>query len=298
MRLQDLRLLLTLAETGTLRACAERLHVTQPALTKALKQLEAELGTALFFRTAKGMRLAPAGEVLAARAMNVMRELDHAREEVASLTQSVQSTVTLGVSPAAAIVLAPGAIARLRSRWPQVKVRVVDALYPKALAQLRSGEVDLVLGPYPEQSGGQDVRVQPLLETEDVVAARAGHPLAQVERLEELAQADWILTGPRLGPGDPVQLQEHGLRSPRVVLECESFSTLLSLLPSTDALAIMPRRFFVIHGERTGHVMLPIGTPLPRLMINLIVRADGPLSLPTQRLLDMLQEEARAQRAG
>jgi len=132
MRLQDLRLLLTLAETGTLRACAERLHVTQPALTKALKQLEAELGTALFFRTAKGMRLAPAGEVLAARAMNVMRELDHAREEVASLTQSVQSTVTLGVSPAAAIVLAPGAIARLRSRWPQVKVRVVDALYPKA----------------------------------------------------------------------------------------------------------------------------------------------------------------------
>ena len=88
MRLQHLHLLLTLAQTGSLRASAQTLNVTQPALTKALKQLEDEFGTALVLRTPKGVRLAPAGELLAARAATVVREIERAREEVAWHTQN------------------------------------------------------------------------------------------------------------------------------------------------------------------------------------------------------------------
>jgi DNA-binding transcriptional LysR family regulator len=298
MRLQHLHLLLTLAQTGSLRASAQALNVTQPALTKALKQLEDEFGTALVVRTPKGVHLAPAGELLAARAATVVREIERAREEVTWHTQHAQATVTVGVSPAAALMLAPRAVARFQSRWPQVRVRLVDALYPKALLQLRSGELDLALGPLPATGLGPDLAVWPLIDSPEVIAARAGHPLAKSRRLVDLAGANWVLTGPVLGPGDPAHLglEGLGLPPPRVTLECESFSTLLAVLPGMEAVALMPRRFFDSHGPRTGLVALPIADTLPQTTIHLFCRTNAPLTLPTQRLKDGFEQEAKALR--
>lgn len=298
MRLQHLHLLLTLAQTGSLRASAQALNVTQPALTKALKQLEEEFGTPLVLRSPKGVRLAPAGELLAARAATVVREIERAREEVAWHTQHAQATVTVGMSPATALMLAPRAVARFQSRWPQVRVRLVDALYPKALQQLRSGELDLALGPLPATGLGADLNAQALIDSPEVIVARAGHPLAKCRHLADLADARWVLTGPLHGPGDPVHLglESLGLSPPRVTLECESFSTLLAVLPGMDAVALMPQRFFDSHGPRTGLVTLPITDALPLTTIHLFYRADGPLTLPTQRLKDGFEQEAKALR--
>ena len=295
MRLQHLHLLLTLAQTGSLRASAEVLNVTQPALTKALKQLEDEFGTALVVRSPKGVRLAPAGELLAARAATVVRELERAREEVAWHTQNTQATVTVGVSPAAALMLAPKAVARFQARWPNVLVRLVDALYPKALQQLRSGEVDLALGPLPASGIGRDLHTQPLIHSPAVIVTRRGNPLSHARRLQDLESAYWVLTGPRLGPGDPTHLgfEARGLAPPRVTLECESFSTLLAVLPNMDALAVVPKRFFDSHGPRIGLVALQTSESLPPSIIHLFTRTDSPLTLPTQRLLDAILHEAQ-----
>ena len=298
MRLQHLHLLLTLAQTGSLRASAQTLNVTQPALTKALKQLEDEFGTALVLRTPEGVRLAPAGELLAARAATVVREIERAREEVAWHTQNAQGAVTVGVSPAAALMLAPRAIAHFQSRWPQVRVRLVDALYPKALQQLRSGELDLALGPLPASGLGPDLEVQALIDSPEVIAAREGHPLATSRHLADLGNTSWVLTGPLHGPGDPVHLglETFGLPPARVTLECESFSTLLAVLPGMDAVALMPQRFFDRHGPRTGLVALPITEALPLTTIHLFQRSDGPLTLPAQRLRVSFELEAKALR--
>jgi len=298
MRLQHLQLLLTIAHTGSLRASAEALNVTQPALTKALKQLEEEFGTMLVVRTPKGVRLAPAGELLATRAATVLREIDRAREEVRWHTRHAQATVTVGVSPAAALMLAPQAVSRFQARWPQVRVRLVDALYPTALARLRSGELDLALGPLPAVGLGRDLEARALIDSPEVIAARAGHPLARSRHLAELADARWVLTGPTQGPGDPahLQLEKMGLPPPRVTLECESFSTLLAVLPQMDAVALMPRRFFESHGPRIGLVALPIADALPLTTIHVFLRTDAPLTVPTQRLLDAFAHEALALR--
>lgn len=296
MRLQQLHLLLSIAHTGSLRASAEALNVTQPALTKALKQLEEELGTPLVTRSAKGVRLAPAGELLAARAATVVRELDRAREEVEWHTHHAQAVVTVGVSPAAALMLAPPAVARFQSRWPQVRVRLVDALYPTALTQLRSGELDLALGPLPAIGLGRDLEARALIDSPELIAARAGHPLARSTRLDDLADARWVLTGPTRGPGDPahLQMEKLGLPPPRITLECESFSTLLAVLPRMDAVALMPRRFFDSHGPRNGLVALPIASDsLPMTTIHAFLRTDAPLTVPAQRLLDAIAHEAR-----
>ena len=300
MRLQHLQLLLTLAQTGSLRASAQALNVTQPALTKALKQLEDEFGTALVVRTPKGVHLAPAGELLAARAATVMREVERAREEVAWFARNERTTVTAGISPAAALLLAPGALARFQARWPGVAVRLTDALYPKAQERLRSGELDMALGPLPASGPGHDLRAVELLHSASVIVTQRGHPLRRARHLRDLAGARWVLTGPRLGPGDPTHLgfEPQGLAPPLVVLECDSFSTLLALLPSMGALAVVPRHFFDIHGPRMGLVALDIAEPLPPTMIHLTTRAEGPLTLPTQRLRDAFVQEAREVQAG
>lgn len=299
MRLQHLHLILALAETGTLRAAAGRLNVTQPALTKALHQLEDEFGTALVTRSPKRVRLTAPGELLAARAASAVREIERAREEVAWQLRHVRARVTVGVSPAAAIVLLPGALARMRSRWPQVQVGVLDAIYPRALTMVRAGELDLAAGPLPPKGAGRDLRVAPLFDAQQILVARASHPLAGARRLSDLQHAAWVVTGPPDGPGDPRQLgfERQGLATPPVVLQCESFSTLVAVMPSIDAVAIMPQGFFAEYAHRAGIVQLPIEDPLPQVTLHAVWRADTPLTAPATRLLEALEQEAREVRA-
>lgn len=293
MRLQHLQLLLSIAETGSLRASAEALNVTQPALTKSLKQLEEELGTTLVVRGPKGVRLAPAGELLAARAATVVRELERARAEVAAFSGNAHGLVSVGLSPAAAMLIAPQALARFTSRWPQVQVRVIDALYPRSLAQIRAGELDLTIGPLPLDLGSSDTVVRPLFEYEHFIVARRDHPLAAKRRLADLADALWVRIGPAGGPGDPSksEFEAMGLKHPKVQMQCESFSTLLSLMPNIDMIGIMPHGFFERFGAREGLVRLPISDPLPRITICAAWRADAPLTQSAQRMLDAFTAE-------
>ena len=290
MRLQHLHLLLGIAQTGSLRETARRLHVTQPALTKALRQLEAEIGAPLVVRSPQGARLAPAGELLATRAAAALREIDRAREEIGWLTGRTTARVALGVSPVAATVLAPAAIARFAARFPQVRLHVVDALYPTAFAQLRAGTLDLAVGPLPPGGAGRDLASHRLLASGNCIVARRGHPLARTRRLAALEPAAWVVVGPAGGPGDPASL---GLPAPpRIVLECESFPALVSVLPELDALAMVPRAFAERFAAAMQASVLPLADPLPAFEIHAIHRADAPLTSAAQRLLDGLLQAA------
>lgn len=296
MRIPQLRLLLTVAETGSLRASAQALNLTQPALTKALKLLEDELGAPLVVRTPHGARLAPAGEIVAARAATALRELERAREEVAAWAGSTDARVAVGLSPAASVLLAPAAVARLASRWPQVQVRLVDALYPRAFALVRSGELDFAIGPAPDDRTDRDLTLRPLLESHTVVVVRRGHPLARSRTLAALAEARWVLTGPPGGPGDPATLgfEALGLAAPRAWLSCESFATVLAMVTGLDVVCAMPQPFFERHGARLDLVRVPVADALPVSTVHAVWRTDAPLTLAAQRLLDAFVQEARA----
>lgn len=297
MRIEQLKLLLSIAETGSLRSSAEVLNVTQPALTKALRLLEEEFGTSLVVRGARGVRLAPAGEILAARAASALRELDRAREELADHAGRGHARLAIGLSPAVAMLLAPAALARFTARWPAAHVRIVDALYPQSLARVRAGEIDLAIGPLPLGSVAVDIVVRALFEYGYRIVVRRGHPLAGSRRLSELSDAVWVRVGPVGGPGDPARgdFEAHGLRGMRVPIQCESFSTLLSIMTGMDVIGIMPEGFYERYGPRQDVVCLPIEDNLPRNMICAAWRAEAPLTRPAQRLLDEFTLEGLAQ---
>lgn len=298
MRIEQLQLIQQLMTTGSLRAAAESMHVTPPALTKALQQLEEEFGAALVIRSPKGIRLTAAGELVAARASLALREIERAREEVSSLTQHGKGTLTIACSAAAAIQMLPGALARLRSRRPQVRVRLLEVAYPRGLTMMRAGEVDIAVGPLPEQSLGRDLARQELFRERQVVIARASHPLARATTIEEIEHAEWLTAGAPDGPGDPAKLGTlvAGLVRPKCTLSCESFMVLLALLPTLELLALVPQSFHVDFCRPRGLVALPLEHPILSLKIYAAWRADAPLTTPASFLLDALELEAAAAR--
>jgi LysR family transcriptional regulator of abg operon len=295
MKLKHLEMIIALAEAGSLRAAAQVLHVTQPALTKALRQLEEEFATSLVTRTSKGARLTPAGELVRARAVAALREVDRARQEVAWQTREASARIAVSVSPAAAMLLMPGALARMRMRWPMVLVALVDALYPRSQTMVRAGEVELAVGPLPPNGEYHDLHVQSLFVGQTTLVVRQGSSHASAQSISDLADAKWVLAGPAGGPGDPRRLSfgDRVVTAPTIVLECESYSSLLAVLPSIDAIAIVPLAFQQKYCAGVGLVNIDTAEVMPRVKLHAVWRADRPLTAPASSLLDALEQEAR-----
>ncbi|HCH24200.1 MAG TPA: hypothetical protein DE179_07880 [Oceanospirillaceae bacterium] len=302
MRIQQLQLLVALAETGSLRAAAKQLHVTQPALTKALRQLEDEFSTTLVTRTPKGARLTETGEILRARAAAVLREVDRAKQEVAWQTRKEQATVVISVSPGAAMTLIPGALKRLHDRWPDVLVSIIDAVYPLSHALVRSGKVELAIGPLPAEGVDNDLYTTPLGEARTILVTRNTSKYASSTTKEDLTQASWILAGPKDGPGDPQRLtfQLGEGFSPRIVAQCESYLSVLAILPSIDAIALVPESIFHQYGTAVGlsQVTVNVSQLLPKVMIHTVWLADTTLTAPAAGLLDAIKQETAYKTGG
>jgi DNA-binding transcriptional LysR family regulator len=177
-----LRYFAAVAAEGNLTRAAERLFVSQPALTKQIKQLESQLGVPLFTRSRAGMTLTPAGQALADRTPAVLADWDHALRETKAAASRAARVLRVGFMSSAANeatqeILA--AFGRLRPGW---RVDLQQAAWSDPTAGLASGEVDAALLrlPFP---GQDDVRIEVLLTEPRWVALPAGHPLAARDQI-------------------------------------------------------------------------------------------------------------------
>src|ERR1700759_3115736 len=120
MKLTNLRDITAVAERGSLRAAARQLGIPQPAITRSIREVERELGVALFERRPKGMVLTPMGELFLNRAITVLGELRRAREEIDQMRGVTGGQVSIALSSAAQIALFPSALPQFRKRYPDV----------------------------------------------------------------------------------------------------------------------------------------------------------------------------------
>jgi DNA-binding transcriptional LysR family regulator len=172
-----LRYFIAVAGEGNLTRAAERLFVSQPALTKQIKQLESHLGVALFIRSRTGMTLTAAGTALAKRTDGMLAEWDQTVRETKDAANRAARVLRLGFMSSAANEATPQIIAAFGERRPDWRVDLQQAAWSDATAGLASGEVDVALLrlPFP----GQDrMRVEILLTEPRGVALPARHPLA------------------------------------------------------------------------------------------------------------------------
>src|SRR5262245_49635265 len=141
MQLGQIRAFLAVRDNGSLRAAARRIGISQPAISKAVASLEADLQAALFIRTSRGVRLTEAGRLFGARAGVALAELGRAREELSELSGGTQGSVAVGVG-AGSIVLTPRAIARFRAERPQARIRIREGTRDVLLPMVRDGSLD------------------------------------------------------------------------------------------------------------------------------------------------------------
>lgn len=177
MELRHLRYFTAVAETCHFGRAADRLHMAQPALSQAIRQLESELGASLFTRTTRQVSLTPAGEFLLEEARRVLRAVDDSAEGVRRVAEGRKGLARLGFTGTAAFTQLPSIARTLQRELPEVALEVHgDLLTPEQCEGLREGSLDLAVLRPPVAGEGLVVRtieVEPL-----VLAVPADHPLA------------------------------------------------------------------------------------------------------------------------
>lgn len=294
LKLHHLRDFIAIARTGSARSAARSLGMTQPALTRSLQELELELKVTLFERHARGMSLTVAGERFLLRAQIALEEVRRGSEEASQLQGTMQGNVAVALSSAVLLAMLPTACSAYRRECPDVRLRIIESLFPGAEPQLRDGRLDFYIGPRPETRLANSYRVELLFTNERLVIGRKNHPLRRARSINDLMDADWIITGLRehIEEEFEEQFKALGLRAPQSAIVAESMLALLSLLSTSDALAFLPRQWSDAPLLRNLVEPIIIDEPLMAPDIVRITRAALPLTPAAERLSTLLERAA------
>lgn len=243
MKLASLRALVAAVEEGSLRGAARRLRVSQPALTKAIRELERELATTLVARSTTGVVATAQGKVLYEHACAAERELGQAVDQIRQLGGRMVGELAIAAVPLALMLLVPEALATFGRAFPEIRLKVDEELYVEQLTRLRAREVDVAIGPPPEGLPRGELAAEPLMPIEMVIVVRRGNPLARARSLAQLAHARWVYTGRRTDTGYVKALfARHGLAAPPAGAVVNSTLGLVAIVAGSDFAGLLPRQ--------------------------------------------------------
>lgn len=255
-----LRYFTAVAQEASLTRAAQRLFVSQPALTKQVKQLESQLGVRLFVRSRAGMALTGPGQALAHLVPRLLADWDHAVAETRREASQADRVLRIGFVAAAANESTPQIIAEFARRRPGWRVDMRKTAWSDPTAGIADGEVDAAFLrlPFP----GQDrLRVEVLLTEPRWVALPSGHPLAGRDRLafRELWDEPFVA-----GPAEAGTVRDHWLasderggREPRIGAVARNADEWLAAIANGYGIALAPEgvvRFYTRPGITYRHL--------------------------------------------
>ena len=262
----------------------------------------------LFERHAKGMVLTPIGEAFVRRARGIQFEFLRAREEVEQLKGAAAGSVFVGLSTAPHIALLPRVVEPFRRRFPDVKLKVLEGLFPSMEADLHDGVLDFYVGPVTHAAQPVELLIDVLFENERIVVARQGHPLGFAKSLAELTDASWVVS--TLNHEASLELNPTfaalNLPHPRIAVLTETALSMLSLVSSSDLLAMLPQQWLEFMAQTGLLKQIPVEERLSAPPICMVRRARLPLTPAAEYLSDLFRRaavdharrlEAQAQRA-
>jgi DNA-binding transcriptional LysR family regulator len=297
MKLHQLAALVAAAECGSLRQAAEKMRLSQPALSRSVRELESEIGVKLLERTPHGVEATVYGKALITRSKIVDSELRQARDDIAHLRAATHGDLRIGATPIAAFSLLPVVLARFKQSRPQLRVTVIDGMGAGLLSQLRQGEFDFVFGRIYEAIDPREFAVDVLFHDTLVVVARRDHPLVQTRRAAKIDYdaCEWILPGED-SPARTAFQRAYRVRTgklPRCTIESNSFVTMLTILSQTDLLGIAPHQLFHVAWLQQQFASIDIGLKFPSQPTGVIRRARSIPSTAAQFAIRELRHSAQ-----
>jgi len=301
LKARHMRLLVTIDTYRNLTQVAEVTHVTLPAVSKSLAELERGLGLTLFARTAQGLVPTQYGDCLIRHARAMLTILHQARDELKALSSGTEGKVHIGMLPASASVLLPQALSLLKQRSPGTNVVVIEGTTASLLPELWQGRLDLVVGrlpPPPDTLGSFEEKE--LLEEPVTLVTGRHHPLARRKSLawSDLHPYPWILPPPGSILRDPLEraFQAHDVPLTNNYIETLSIHVARAHLQISDFIAVMADT----PANDTAQPLHTLPLSLPRLLrpAGVLWNRNRGLTPSAQLMVSCLEEAARRLLAG
>lgn len=257
---RSLTLFLAVAESLSFRQGAETLHLSQPPLSRAIRELEERLGVRLFDRDSRGVALTSAGQRLLPYARRILGLLDEAEQAMVSIAAAADARLLrLGLTNAVEPAWFAGLVARIGAERPALSISKVSDASPKLVRLLRARRLDAAFIALPTEAAG--LLVHPLGQQPMVVALMSSHPLARRRRLslQDLAGEPLFWFERARQPAFFDHCQQVFARhrfAPQTVREPTEHHVLLSELAAGRAIALLPQSFMGL--KRTGVSYRPL----------------------------------------
>jgi DNA-binding transcriptional LysR family regulator len=296
MNLDDLTYFLAMAETGRLSRASALVGVSQPALTKALRRIEAELGVPLFERTSKGLQLTEFGSEFRKGAEQIRLTYTETLTGVGEMRAGGAALVNIGVTPATEALAARAFLEVVKGR-PALRLKLKTALSDALLRDLETGALDVVIAPIPAVLA-PGLRAELIADEKGWIACRRGHRLSQLERpatASDLAREHWVLPALPLLARQQIEafFAADGIKGPQVQIETNYGSTiaLFTLVSNSDLLSLCSAQLRVM-AESFGICEVPLANAELTRKIGIITRAHGTLSPLTKTFCAAIADTA------
>ncbi|MCB5209483.1 LysR family transcriptional regulator [Acinetobacter baumannii] len=282
----------TLYLTKGMKNTASLLNITQPAVSSAIKLLEESLNIELFIRTPNGIRATEVCELLQQnikRCLNIINDLPN---QIANFIGNMQGTVRIGALPLIRTFLLPKAIAALANQYPRIRFLTFESAYESLVAQLRSGDIDFIVGAIRPQEQSSDLYSQILFDENMFMVVRNKHPLLRKKiQLPDLLDQQWIL--PRTNSPARILLENNfkslNLIPPEPTVETGDLALSRGLLLESNMIAVVSEQQMKYELDQGLIKKLPFDLPQTTRQIGLIFRKNSIQSSVTKALIQSLE---------
>lgn len=296
LRLRHIHCFVAVAQERNVGKAADRLSLSQPAVSKTLSELEEIVGARLFERGRLGAQLTPDGNAFLAHAVNILEALHAAAGAVGSAQEQETESIHVGALPSVAPDLIPAALHAFRRTRPQARVLIQTAANAPLLEMLKTGEVDFVLGRMadPQMMAGltfELLYMEPLL-----LVVRAGHPLAATGTvsLNDVTRFPLVVSPQGTVPRHNTEshFHAHGLRLPANCTETLSVSVARQIVLHSECVWFAPAGAAREGLVSRDLVALPVPTAGTEEPVGLLRRSEGAASPLAADFMKILREFA------
>jgi len=296
-RPRALQLLVAVDDLRQLAKVATFMNVTQPAVSKALAEMERGLGLKLFERTARGVHPTTYGECVIRHARSILGNLAQARDELLGLASGSSGNLRVGVLATAAPVLLPRSLAELKKRQPNMTVLVREGTVEALLPELWLGNLDLVVGRLPDRHIAPALGEKVLTQESIALVTGCHHPLASRKRVtwEQLTDFPWVWPPVNTLLRAPLEraFERNGIPLPANRIETLSVHVIRTYLHHTNAIAALAADVSRYYESERMLAVLPIELPGLVRSVGVMWSRQRPLSPAAQALIESLEATVR-----
>lgn len=288
-----MQVFLRVAELLSFSEAGRSLHVSQPALTRNIQQIEEIIGARLFDRSTRKVDLTPVGIQLLPIARRVLEEFETACSEMAHFIEALKGNVNVAAMPSVAAALLPQTIAKFQQRYPDVDFRITELQSPNIAEIVADGACDF--GVSVQAPNNSRVTFRPLISDDIYLVCRADAPIASRKSVPWTVFKDFPFIA--MVPGCSIRaIAESVFRKLQIDVkphyECQHLSTALSLIEAGLGVSAMSSLMILQHVKYGNLVALPVIQPSANRPVGIITRVGRSVSPAAQQFVKTLLTEA------